>query len=171
MNCKGFCRKGSWPNLKALYRHSPGGTDENHEKPRSAYPVARAEIWSRGLRIRSRSINHSNTTFGLTVGYFINPEGSLPCSWQSGTGHYPKPVAFARGLRAHGTNPPQEKTSANPRDCSEHLWNVVNLYQTTRRIIPQDSHLHTESHVVTVPYSSTTTTGKHEINNQVTHYK
>jgi hypothetical protein len=32
MNWKGFDRKRSWPNFKGLSRHSPGGTEENHEK-------------------------------------------------------------------------------------------------------------------------------------------
>jgi hypothetical protein len=32
MNWKGFGRKRSWPNRK-VYRHLPGGTEENHEKP------------------------------------------------------------------------------------------------------------------------------------------
>jgi hypothetical protein len=32
MNWKGFRRKSPWPNFKALLWHSPGGTEENHEK-------------------------------------------------------------------------------------------------------------------------------------------
>jgi hypothetical protein len=32
MNWKGFGRTQSWPNFKVLFRHSPGGTEENHEK-------------------------------------------------------------------------------------------------------------------------------------------
>jgi len=35
MKWKGFDRKRTWPNLKVLSRNSPGGTEENHEKPRS----------------------------------------------------------------------------------------------------------------------------------------
>jgi hypothetical protein len=31
-NWDGYGRKRSWPNFKVLCRHSPGGTDENHEK-------------------------------------------------------------------------------------------------------------------------------------------
>jgi hypothetical protein len=33
MNWKAFGRKPSWPNFKALSRHSPEGTEEDHEKP------------------------------------------------------------------------------------------------------------------------------------------
>jgi hypothetical protein len=33
MNLKAFGRKRSWPKFKVLSRHSPGGTEENHEKP------------------------------------------------------------------------------------------------------------------------------------------
>jgi hypothetical protein len=35
MNWKGFGRKQSWPNFKALSWHSPGGTKKNYEKPQS----------------------------------------------------------------------------------------------------------------------------------------
>jgi hypothetical protein len=31
MNWKVFRRRGSWPNFKALSRHSTGGAEENHE--------------------------------------------------------------------------------------------------------------------------------------------
>jgi hypothetical protein len=37
-NWKGLGRKRSWPNFKALNRHSPGMTDENQEKPQSGQP-------------------------------------------------------------------------------------------------------------------------------------
>jgi hypothetical protein len=33
MTWKGFGKKRSWPNLKILSRHSPGDTEENHDKP------------------------------------------------------------------------------------------------------------------------------------------
>jgi hypothetical protein len=33
VNWKGFGRKQSWYNFKVLFQHSPGGTDETHEKP------------------------------------------------------------------------------------------------------------------------------------------
>jgi hypothetical protein len=32
MNWKGFVRKRSWPSFKVQSQHSPGGSDENHEK-------------------------------------------------------------------------------------------------------------------------------------------
>jgi hypothetical protein len=41
--------------VKVLCRHSPGWTEKNHEKPESVRPVS---------RIRSRSVDHSTTTFG-----------------------------------------------------------------------------------------------------------
>jgi hypothetical protein len=34
-NWKGFGRKRSWPTYKVPYRHSPGGTEENHGSPQS----------------------------------------------------------------------------------------------------------------------------------------
>jgi hypothetical protein len=33
MNLEGFLRKRSWPNFKALTRHSPIETEKNHENP------------------------------------------------------------------------------------------------------------------------------------------
>jgi hypothetical protein len=44
MNLKGFGRKWLCPNFKVLSRHSPGGTEDNHENPQSKYPVTRAEF-------------------------------------------------------------------------------------------------------------------------------
>jgi hypothetical protein len=44
MNWKGFGRKWLCPNFKVLSRHSPGGTEDNHENPQSKYPVTRAEF-------------------------------------------------------------------------------------------------------------------------------
>jgi hypothetical protein len=41
-NWKGFGRKRSWPNFKVLSRHSPGGTEKNHEKTQVS--IAGAEI-------------------------------------------------------------------------------------------------------------------------------
>jgi hypothetical protein len=35
MNCKGFGRKKSWLNFKALSQNSPGGIEENHKKLQS----------------------------------------------------------------------------------------------------------------------------------------
>jgi hypothetical protein len=35
MNWKGYGRKQSWPNNKALSWHLPGETEEKHEKPKS----------------------------------------------------------------------------------------------------------------------------------------
>jgi hypothetical protein len=40
MNWKGFGRKWSWPNFKVLSQRLPGGTEGNHGKPHSGYPVA-----------------------------------------------------------------------------------------------------------------------------------
>jgi hypothetical protein len=55
--------KRPWPNFKVLSRDSPGGTEENHgnlnQNSRSPGPRIEAEI----SRIRSRSVNHSATTF------------------------------------------------------------------------------------------------------------
>jgi hypothetical protein len=44
MNWKGFRKKRPWINCKALYRHSPGGSEENHEKPFVRITDLRAEI-------------------------------------------------------------------------------------------------------------------------------
>jgi hypothetical protein len=40
INWKGFGRKRSWPNFKALSQHFSGGTEENHKKSLSVswYP-------------------------------------------------------------------------------------------------------------------------------------
>jgi hypothetical protein len=35
MNWKGFVRKPPWYTYKILSLHSPGGIEENHEKPES----------------------------------------------------------------------------------------------------------------------------------------
>jgi hypothetical protein len=32
-NIKRFGKKWSWPNFKVISQHSPGGTEENYEKP------------------------------------------------------------------------------------------------------------------------------------------
>jgi hypothetical protein len=39
MKRKRFGRKRQWPNFKVLCRHLPGGTEENHGKRPSEYPV------------------------------------------------------------------------------------------------------------------------------------
>jgi hypothetical protein len=49
MNWKGFGRKWSWPNFTVLSRHSPAGTEKNHEKPQSGWPVAGVENRTRDL--------------------------------------------------------------------------------------------------------------------------
>jgi hypothetical protein len=41
LNWKGFGRYRSLPNYKALSRHSPGGTEENHEKRQSGLSPGR----------------------------------------------------------------------------------------------------------------------------------
>jgi hypothetical protein len=43
MNWKRFGRRRSWHNFKVLAQHSPGGSEENHEKPQSGQTVAGAE--------------------------------------------------------------------------------------------------------------------------------
>jgi hypothetical protein len=64
MNWKGFGRKLSWPNLKVLFQHSPGGTEENHENlsQDSRSPGPKFEPGSSG--IRSRIVNHTTTALG-----------------------------------------------------------------------------------------------------------
>jgi hypothetical protein len=44
MNCKGIRKKLSWANFKVLSVHSPGETEENHEKPSLTIAVLHAEI-------------------------------------------------------------------------------------------------------------------------------
>jgi len=56
VNWKGFGRKRWWPNFKILSRHSPEGTEENHEniKKDIRSPGPRSE---RGiLRIQRRTV-------------------------------------------------------------------------------------------------------------------
>jgi hypothetical protein len=64
-NCKEFGRKRSYCNLKVLSRHSPEGTEEKHEKPQLGWPVFGTRLETGTCRIRSRSVNHSTTTFSL----------------------------------------------------------------------------------------------------------
>jgi hypothetical protein len=71
MNWKGFGRKWSWPNFKVLYQHFFGGTKRNHEKLQSGYPVSGSRIEAETSRTRSRSVNHSTTTFSQKTGSFI----------------------------------------------------------------------------------------------------
>jgi hypothetical protein len=54
-NWKGFGRKLSWLNFKVLSQHSPGGTYENHAKPKSWLPVSRARFEPKTYQIQSRS--------------------------------------------------------------------------------------------------------------------
>jgi hypothetical protein len=63
INCKGFGRKRSWPNIKVIPRHSPGGTEGNHENLNqdSRSPGPRIEPGT--FRIRSRSVNRSTTFY------------------------------------------------------------------------------------------------------------
>jgi hypothetical protein len=52
MNLKGLGRKRPWPKFKVISRHSPEGTEENHEKTHdSRYP--------------GRDLKQSTTAFGL----------------------------------------------------------------------------------------------------------
>jgi hypothetical protein len=64
MNWKGSVRKRSWPNFKLLSLHSSGWSEKNHENVSqdSRSPGQRFE--HRTSRTRSRSVNHSPTTFG-----------------------------------------------------------------------------------------------------------
>jgi hypothetical protein len=61
---KGFGRKRSRPNFKVLSRHSPRGTEENTKilNQDSRSPGPRIEPGT--IRIRSRNVNYSTTTFG-----------------------------------------------------------------------------------------------------------
>jgi hypothetical protein len=55
-NWKGFGRKRSWPNFKALYRNSLGVTEKNHETPSVRIAGLRTEIWTGSSRIRIESV-------------------------------------------------------------------------------------------------------------------
>jgi hypothetical protein len=63
---KGCLRKLSWPNFKAISRHSPGGTEENGENLSQDCRSA-GRVYPGTSKIRSRSVNHWTTTFGLFV--------------------------------------------------------------------------------------------------------
>jgi hypothetical protein len=76
MDWKGFDRKRSWSNFKVLIRHSPGGTEENHEihhDGRSRGPW----IEPGTFLVRSRSVDHSATTFGLLARYVSALTGQM----------------------------------------------------------------------------------------------
>jgi hypothetical protein len=63
MNWKGFGRRRSWPNL----RYFPGiclKNEKNHEKHKWGLPVSGPRFQPGTSRIRSRSVNQSNTTLG-----------------------------------------------------------------------------------------------------------
>jgi hypothetical protein len=55
--------------FKVISRHSPGGTEKNHENPRSSWPVSGPTFEPGTSRIRSRSVKHSTTTFGNLVSH------------------------------------------------------------------------------------------------------
>jgi hypothetical protein len=59
MNWKGCGRKRSWPNLKVLYRNFHGGTGKTSTA--SVRTESRFEFLT--SRMRSKSANHSTTTF------------------------------------------------------------------------------------------------------------
>jgi hypothetical protein len=63
MNWKGCGRKRSWPNLKALFQHFVGETKENHETRHLSQTISWPRFERGTFRIRSRSVNHSTTTF------------------------------------------------------------------------------------------------------------
>jgi hypothetical protein len=63
MSWKGAGGKRSWPNFKVLFQSLPGGAEENR-KDLSRLAGLRAEISIRDFPVRSRSVNHSTTTFG-----------------------------------------------------------------------------------------------------------
>jgi hypothetical protein len=67
INWKGFGRKWSWPNFKVLTRHSPEGTEKTMKdlNQDSRSPGMRIEPGT--SQIRSRSVNHSTTTFGHPI--------------------------------------------------------------------------------------------------------
>jgi hypothetical protein len=56
MNCKGFGRKKSWPNFKALIPYSPEKTEEIHEKSQSEYTTSGLIFEPGTSRIRSKSV-------------------------------------------------------------------------------------------------------------------
>jgi hypothetical protein len=66
MNWKGFGWRWWWwwPNFKVLLRYSPGGNEKKHEilKQNSRLPGPRIELGI--FRKRSKSVNHSISTFG-----------------------------------------------------------------------------------------------------------
>jgi hypothetical protein len=62
-NLKEFGRKRSCSNFKALSRHSPGGTEENHKKYQPEQSVSGPRFETGTSRIRSRSVNHSTPDF------------------------------------------------------------------------------------------------------------
>jgi hypothetical protein len=57
-------RKRSWPNFKVLFWYSPGGTNDNHKKPVSGYPVSESRFEPGIPHKQSRIVNQSVTTFG-----------------------------------------------------------------------------------------------------------
>jgi hypothetical protein len=67
MNRKGFGRKLSSPNFKVPSRYSPGGPVKNHENLSQDSRSPGSKIEHGNSRIRSRSVNHTATTFGVVI--------------------------------------------------------------------------------------------------------
>jgi hypothetical protein len=67
MSWKGFGRKRLWPNFKVLSRHSPEGTEENHENLNQNSQLLGPRFEPKTSGIRSRTVNHSTLTFGRSM--------------------------------------------------------------------------------------------------------
>jgi hypothetical protein len=63
MKWEGFRRNQSWPNCKILSWHVSGGTDANHRKRQSEYPLSRLKFEPGTSRTGRRNTNHSDVAF------------------------------------------------------------------------------------------------------------
>jgi hypothetical protein len=72
MNWEGCRRKRPFPNFKVLSWHSPGGTEEGHEKHQSGWSVSIPLFETMTSRLLSRRVNHSSTTFGVACRFILS---------------------------------------------------------------------------------------------------
>jgi hypothetical protein len=75
MNWKGFGRKPPWPNFQVLSRHSPGGTEKNHDK--SGYPVSTPRFEPETSRIQRTTFYVTDTVSLYAIILLVLAEGSV----------------------------------------------------------------------------------------------
>jgi hypothetical protein len=123
INWKGFVWKRSWPNFKVLSGHSPGGTEENHENLSQDSRSQGMRFKPRTYRIRSRSANHSITTFGFNL---VKPRNATGNSSRGIRQNISPHSAIAENFSASNLNIPSLKCGLNACKQMKLAWrNIV----------------------------------------------